>query len=444
DDLSWAYWIYAGQGSITDAVRMATNSIVLGGIAGATEITREALDLVPGDSVEAGWLWTRHGTCLMDNEGDFPGADEAFLKAEAIAQSVGSKALEARANAHMCQIAFHRLDSAAAIHHGELAWTFAQEGGDPPSALRSQNFAASEYLHKGQLGQAFELIDRNLALAESVGDALWRSSSSWIGAGMAICAGDWERARAYFFDHSAGRPEMAEVGVLYELLFDSLAGRRNIKGPDVEVEFLRIRRGIQDSTSLRGLIGWWADSLGQVLAFLGGWTGTLKEIAVAEHSVLTRHHRSWEVSADMMRGVSAAALNNRVECDVFYQRLSGINRVVDAVSTMSLERVRGQLKTTMGETDAAEQHFQNAIEQTRKAGARGELAWSLMLYSEMLLDRATESAGGEGASRASAQVEIGDRAKAAKLQDEALIVTGELGMQPLTERILARREILRA
>ena len=40
--------------------------------------------------------------------------------------------------------------------------------------------------------------------------------------------------------------------------------------------------------------------------------------------------------------------------------------------------------------------------------------------------------------------ESGDREKAIELQDEALVITQELGMRPLTERILARREILRA
>ncbi|MCH8235825.1 MAG: hypothetical protein IIC29_06840 [Chloroflexi bacterium] len=36
------------------------------------------------------------------------------------------------------------------------------------------------------------------------------------------------------------------------------------------------------------------------------------------------------------------------------------------------------------------------------------------------------------------------REKAIELQDEAHAITRELGMRPLTERILARREILRA
>ncbi|MCH8235813.1 MAG: hypothetical protein IIC29_06780 [Chloroflexi bacterium] len=64
----------------------------------------------------------------------------------------------------------------------------------------------------------------------------------------------------------------------------------------------------------------------------------------------------------------------------------------------------------------------------RSGGYRVDLAWSCSEYAEMLLDRD----------------EPGDREKAIELQDEALAITQELGMRPLTERILARREILRA
>ncbi len=37
-----------------------------------------------------------------------------------------------------------------------------------------------------------------------------------------------------------------------------------------------------------------------------------------------------------------------------------------------------------------------------------------------------------------------DRQKATELQDEAIAITQDLGMQPLLERVLAQREILKA
>jgi len=68
------------------------------------------------------------------------------------------------------------------------------------------------------------------------------------------------------------------------------------------------------------------------------------------------------------------------------------------------------------------------LEFCRDGGCKPELAWACSDYAEMLLDHD----------------ESGDREKAVELQDEALAITQELGMRPLTERILARRGILRA
>ena len=46
NDLSRAYRLYVADGDVANAVRMATNPLTLGAIEGATEITREALNLV--------------------------------------------------------------------------------------------------------------------------------------------------------------------------------------------------------------------------------------------------------------------------------------------------------------------------------------------------------------------------------------------------------------
>ncbi|MEE8466028.1 MAG: hypothetical protein V3S68_06070, partial [Dehalococcoidia bacterium] len=59
---------------------------------------------------------------------------------------------------------------------------------------------------------------------------------------------------------------------------------------------------------------------------------------------------------------------------------------------------------------------------------RPDLAWTCCDYADMLLERDDE----------------GDRAKAASLLDESLAISSELGMRPLMERVLSRREILRA
>ncbi len=94
----------------------------------------------------------------------------------------------------------------------------------------------------------------------------------------------------------------------------------------------------------------------------------------------------------------------------------------------SVDRLLGLLSQTMRDLDQAMAHFEDALVFCRKAGYRPELAWTCCDYADTLLQRN----------------EPGDRQKAMSLLDEGLAISSELGMRPLMERVLSRREILRA
>ena len=95
---------------------------------------------------------------------------------------------------------------------------------------------------------------------------------------------------------------------------------------------------------------------------------------------------------------------------------------------VATDRLLGLLAQTIGNLDQAAAHFEDALAFCRKAGYRPELAWSCCDYADMLLQRIGE----------------GDREKAVSLLDESLAISRELGMRPLMERVLSRREILKA
>ncbi|MBU80389.1 MAG: hypothetical protein CL724_02755 [Chloroflexi bacterium] len=46
------------------------------------------------DSVDAGWIWSRYGTRLMDNESDPEGAESAYRKGEEIAKALAGRVRE--------------------------------------------------------------------------------------------------------------------------------------------------------------------------------------------------------------------------------------------------------------------------------------------------------------------------------------------------------------
>ena len=86
------------------------------------------------------------------------------------------------------------------------------------------------------------------------------------------------------------------------------------------------------------------------------------------------------------------------------------------------------LAHTMADLDQAAQHFDDALVFCRRAGYGPELAWSCCDYADTLLQRN----------------ESGDRGKAMSLLDESLAISSELDMRPLMERVLSKREILKA
>jgi tetratricopeptide (TPR) repeat protein len=92
------------------------------------------------------------------------------------------------------------------------------------------------------------------------------------------------------------------------------------------------------------------------------------------------------------------------------------------------DHLLGLLAHTIGNLDQAMTHFEDALALCRKAGSRPELAWSCCDYADALFQR-------DGR---------GDRPKAMALLDESLLISRDLGMRPLMERVLARRDILKA
>ncbi len=82
----------------------------------------------------------------------------------------------------------------------------------------------------------------------------------------------------------------------------------------------------------------------------------------------------------------------------------------------------------MGYMDRASNHFEDATAFCRRAGYRPELAWTCCDYSDALRERN----------------EVGDRAKAMALLEEALTISTNLGMTPLIERVTERLERIQA
>jgi ATP/maltotriose-dependent transcriptional regulator MalT len=176
----------------------------------------------------------------------------------------------------------------------------------------------------------------------------------------------------------------------------------------------------------------------RALAFLGGAVASLESVELfdaietAARKMLASIQdadRVWTRSVvDTCLALVAVYRSDATLARAQYDRVKPGAGKFDPWVLLSYDRVLGGLAATAGDIKTAETHFDDALAFADESGCIREAVWARIEYAEMLLDRD----------------EPGDTEKATRLQDEALAITQELGMRPLTERILARREILGA
>jgi len=111
-----------------------------------------------------------------------------------------------------------------------------------------------------------------------------------------------------------------------------------------------------------------------------------------------------------------------------YEAIESRKGTLLLIPSIVADRLLGLLAHTGGNLDKASEHFEESLAFCRTGGYRPELAWTCCDYADTLLKRQGD----------------GDQAKAVSLLDESLAISIELGMRPLMERVLSRREILKA
>ncbi len=163
-------------------------------------------------------------------------------------------------------------------------------------------------------------------------------------------------------------------------------------------------------------------------------SGTDRHFEAAEtaaHAILTAANSSTYLVWDATTGLGFLAVqqgDSAAAADHYATLVSSRGTAMAIGVTLAFDRLLGLLSHTMGNLDQATGHFEDGLAFCRKAGYRPELAWTCCDYADTLRQRNDE----------------GDREKAITLLDESLAISSELGMRPLMERVLSRREILKA
>jgi len=166
------------------------------------------------------------------------------------------------------------------------------------------------------------------------------------------------------------------------------------------------------------------------IARITGVPGRLDIAEAAAEEVLSAQSVTPREARTAKAGLALLAVQkgDQFAAEEHYAYLQGQRGTMIETVSKSIDCLLGLLSQTMGNLDQAAAHFEDALTFCRKSGYRPELAWTCCEYADALRERDAE----------------GDRAKAMTLLDESLTISRELGMRPLMERVLSRREILRA
>ena len=381
--------------------------------------------MVPSDSLAAGRLLASYGVELGRVEGNYEEASRAFDQARSIARNQGDDALELTTLAASADVDYFHLREEDSLSKSLECVDLAVRAGDAYVEARARSTAFRGLLQRGQSEAAEAHASALLPLGDRVQDRYWQVTGLHLNARLAHVRGDLatsrdleERAWAL----TPGDPLSAATLSLVE--YES----GNFTQGEAYIESLL---GIMQQAPPGPTSAYMTPAM--VIPMVARITGVSYRLDIAREA-------AWVVlspaSAAPLYTVAARcglALQSVIQKDAQgateqYSVIEPMRGIFVSVVASSIDRILGLLSHTMGSLDAAAGHFEEAMAFCRRAGGRPELAWSCCDYADTLLQRN----------------EPGDRERAMTLLEESLAISSELGMRPLMERVLSRREILKA
>ena len=331
------------------------------------------------------------------------------------------------------RVDFHHNSFQKCIEEGLRAIELAHQVDDLRAEIDARYYTSAALIfHIGDLAGASSHATAMLASAERLRDRQWLVAAFNLNGALCQVEGDWAGLRDYTDRGLALRPTDTRLinpraeseyqvgdfdqGDAYVARLIAVAQQYGSANSD------KIRAAIAISFAARITGGWDRLDVAEALAnnVLSSSSATPIHTKVA-HSALA---------------LMAVVRGDAVASGVQYLALQSRSGFILENSGLSSDRLLGLLSHTVGNLDQAVAHFEDAQAFCRKARYRPELAWTCCDYADALLQRHS--------STGSKRTDAGDREKAVSLLDESLAISSELGMRPLMERVLSRREILEA
>ena len=386
----------------------------------SVEIITEALGLVPPGSPESGRVLSRYADILASSRGDRAAATDALDQALEIAQRENDAVMEINVLVKMASLHYTQIEYEKSLGKCLLAIELITGVSQPPDTPVYW-YAVRDLIALGRIEDARPYAARQLELAEKSRSRYLLTQALHSNGFLAYLAGNWETARE--FSDRGLEKDGADVRLLSmrsdleNKLGDFAAGDRYIERimetirnlpPGVtQLDHTVITSTICVAARITGNVDRFdidASASGRLLSIPSGVEPRIAQIARTGLALL----------AMQTDDVSAA--------EEQYSFLKSWPTSRTPLILIDGDRVLGLLAQTIGDQEAAVNHFEDSLTFCRKAGYRPELAEVCCDYADTLLARGKE----------------GDSSKAKSLLEESLAISADLGMVPLSARVTAR------
>jgi len=410
DSLTKAFDYYADSGDVQKAIELAAHPHNVNLLWQLAPVVRRALTLVGAESPDRGRLLVPFAFIAF-GEGDHETAFGSVAEAIGMARQRGDEVLEMRALAMQSNMAGFARRNEESIDSASRALEMVSRHPEPETEMRARLWLSNGLAASGRAEEAIVAADEFLGAALKLGHSVWVGRSLQPIATVRLMRGDWEaaleaaRAAARFAPNAAGALTLA-VGLWTGDSEITRAGWEMTESLDVD--------GYSQITLFSAL---------EVIDESDEIAVAARKIVVVRPPAGTLRRNDVSIQRNLLRRGLLAKNVDVVRENYELLVPDGIDEGSATAEVIALSF--GSAARLIGDDEAALVHFQDAIRVSRQGGYRVALARALAGTSGILRDR-------------------GDIDAAEIQENEALAITRELGMRPLTENILARREILRA
>ncbi len=370
DSVGRAFDFYHSAGETAKALEVAEYPlpVVSGGRSAIAAFYSRALELVEPDSPTAARLLSSHGEELGRIEGDYPGAQQDFGRALAIARKAEDVQLEMRILAASGQVDYFHLRPDECLAKAISVIEFALPTDDPRLELDTRLNAARILTSKGDPEGARQHSTASLELGEKLRNRIRLAMAFRTNGNLCRLLGEWSRAQDISDRGLAVAPGdplllVDRASVEYEL------GEWE-RGESFLERFVRALAGASPRAQQQ-LVG-----PAVTLAYIARITESfdLLDLAVTiAEGVLGSPYAGPALTAVARAGLASVAILRR-DIQLAQTEYTFLNTTLNSAfpmfgpSPINLHRLRGLLAQTMGNPAQAAAHFEESLAFCRKAG----------------------------------------------------------------------------